>query len=97
MVLPLLVPAIIGASTIASLATPFFFPTPQEKATIELNNQLKEGNFTIIKKESEIKVPSFGDKLSQGVDTVKKQLDNPKNSIFIIIAIVLIIGVVLLR
>lgn len=91
MPLPLLIPAVLAVSTIASLATPFFFPTEQDKATIELNKKLSEGNFTITKTQSEIKVPNFSDSISETFDTVKQQLGKPENSIFIILAIVAII------
>lgn len=97
MPIPLLVPAIIGISTVASLATPFFFPSEQDKATIELNKKLTEGNFSIVKNQPEIKVPDFSSKLSQVVDDFKEQITLPQNSIFIILTILAIIGLVLLR
>ena len=97
MPLPLLIPAIIAVSTIASLATPFFFPTEQDKANIELNKKLTEGNFTIVKTQPEIKVPDFSSKLSQSVSDFTEQLSQPKNSIFIILIIIAVIGLVLLR
>lgn len=45
MVLPLI--AIIGVSVIAS-AIPFFFQTPAEKATVELNQRIESGQFQIL-------------------------------------------------
>jgi len=87
---PLLVPAIIGASTIVGLASPFFLPkTEQEKATIELNEKLTEGNFTIVKNQKDIKVPSFTSNLTNQINEIKETyLDNPKYQSLIIIAVI---------
>ena len=45
MVLPLI--AIVGVSAIAS-AIPFFFQTPAQEATVELNDRIKSGQFQLI-------------------------------------------------
>lgn len=91
MVLPLVVPAIVAASTAAGLATPFFFPTPQDKATIELNNRLKQGNFTIVKTEKEIKEPNFeAPDVEEITDNIKAGLEVPKNQ-FILIGIAILV------
>lgn len=97
MPIPLLIPAIIGISTIAGLATPFFFPTEQDKATIELNKTLSEGNFTITKTQPEIKVPSFGSKIQIKVDEFKQTLSARPELGYGIIAVLLVILLVLLK
>lgn len=45
MALPLI--AIVGVSAIAS-AIPFFFQTPAEQATVELNERVKSGQFQLV-------------------------------------------------
>jgi hypothetical protein len=97
MVLPLLIPAVIGVSTIAGLATPFLFPTPADKATVELNNKLKQGNFTIIKREDEVKTPDFESGASELVSNFSNALTEPKNQFILGGVIILILILVLAR
>ena len=97
MPLPLLIPAILVATTVASLATPFLFPSPQDKANIELNNKLKEGNFTITKTQPKIKTPDFTSKIETTVDEIKTHITKPENSLMIMVIILAIIGVLIFR
>ncbi|HSA76440.1 MAG TPA: hypothetical protein VLE02_02735 [Nitrosarchaeum sp.] len=92
MPLPLAIPVILSATTIASLASPFFLPkTEQEKATIELNNKLSEGNFTIVKTQPEIKTPDFKSKIKSQVSEVKQIFSENKEIGFVILAIIAVV------
>lgn len=94
----LLIPAIIGASTIAGLATPFLFPTEADKATIELNKKLKSGNFVLVKKNKKTKVPDFSSGITKIVDDVKDRVENnPQLSFALIVIVLAVIGVLILR
>lgn len=79
MVLPLI--AIVGFSAIAS-AIPFFFQTSAEKATVELSDRLKSGQFQLVQTEQ---------KNSQLTDNKKSML------IMVGVVVVIIIIVVLGR
>jgi len=86
MVLPLIV---LGVSTVVALAVPFFFPTPAEKATVELNNKLKTGSF----------LTRDGSKPQTGASRVSSAITQitDNKQIILLLAIVLIFIVVVIR
>lgn len=101
MVLPLAIPAILVGTTIASIASPFFLPqTEAQKAEIELNNKLKQGNFSIIKNPEPIKTvqpDSFGEKIKQQVDDIKTKFAENKNLGYIALVIIAVIIIMVIK
>ena len=82
MVLPVI--AIIGGTIIASLV-PFFFPTPAENATVELNEKLGSGQFQLQK----IRTTTGDDQ------PLPFNLDSKKIFLIVVVAIIVIMVVVM--
>lgn len=78
----------IGIASVASLAIPFFFPTPAEQATVELNNKLNS-NQSFLSKDGSAPKTGFA-KFFEGKTG---GLDN-KLVIVVVIAILFILLVV---